>query len=490
MTRWTQEFNQHPFKAIWTSLLEAIEQLDVDDQTVTTTVEELARLKKVLVFVDCIVVNVDLELTPKSVWANCHGQADACLQQVRAYASSRNQAYLIQANDHADNLLTYVRPYMVPPEQALEAYGMAMRTFADQISDYVGAFQSRTSQVQANLVGAVDEAVRQQKEVEAIELRVKQFDKYLFEGIEGNESAETYIKRMVSDVETNHQAVSALHQKLLDGPDSTSETIASYEKKTHQLRDSLSEILDSAISRHKELEFFYERIFGRPMVDADELKGGGLKQELDVRLEELGKHETEQKIRQDALFERIEALLPGATSAGLASAYKALKDHFGTPITTYTRAFYASMVALLLGGVVIVSDSITLWPFHVEFVKTTNWEEMLRTLLSRAPIVLPVVWFALFSATRRSQYERLQQEYAHKEAFASSYESYKKQLSDLKVDADALQKELIAKAIEAISFNASKTLDGKHTEKLPTSQLLEKFNVEELKKLLDLARGK
>jgi hypothetical protein len=148
------------------------------------------------------------------------------------------------------------------------------------------------------------------------------------------------------------------------------------------------------------------------------------------------------------------------------------------------------MLTLLLGGLILVLDSITLTPFHVEFVKTSGWEEVLRTLLTRAPIVLPVVWIAIFSATRRSQYERLQQEYAHKEAFASSYESYKKQLQELQVDADGLQKELIAKAIEAISFNASKTLDGKHTEKLPTHQLLEKLNFEDLKKLVDLVKGK
>lgn len=490
MTRWIQEFNQHPFKAIWSTLFEVIEPLDVDDQTVTTTVEELARLKKVLVFVDSIIANVDLELTPKSIWANCHGQTDACLQQVRSYAANRNAAHLVQANEHADNLLTYVRPYMVPPEQALEAYGEAVRTFADQISQYVGAFQERTSKIQTTLATAVDEAIRQQKEIEAIELRAKQFDEYLFVGIEGNDSAEKYIKQMISNVEANHKAVEALHQKLLEGPDSTSEKIKIYAKEVHQLRDSLNELLDSATSRHKELESFYERIFGRPMADDDEIQEGGLKRELDVRLEQLGRHEAEQKTRQEALFESIESLLPGATSAGLASAYKALKDHFKTPITRYTQAFYASMLALFLGGLALVLDSITLLPLHIEFVKTSGWEEMLRTLLTRAPIVLPVIWIAIFSATRRSQYERLQQEYAHKEAFASSYESYKKQLQELQVDADGLQKELIAKAIETISFNASKTLDGKHTEKLPTHQLLEKLNFEELKKLLDLASGK
>jgi hypothetical protein len=182
--------------------------------------------------------------------------------------------------------------------------------------------------------------------------------------------------------------------------------------------------------------------------------------------------------------------LPGATSAGLASAYKALKDNFRVPIARYTGAFYMSLIILLLGGLAVVSESVVLWPFKVQFLQAHDWEEMFRTLLTRVPIVVPIVWLAIFSATRRSQYERLQQEYAHKEALASSYESYKKQLQELKIDADALQRELIAKAIDAIAYNASKTLDGNHTEKLPAFQVLEKLNVDDLKKLIELARGK
>lgn len=186
----------------------------------------------------------------------------------------------------------------------------------------------------------------------------------------------------------------------------------------------------------------------------------------------------------------MEALLPGASSAGLASAYKALKDRFEEPIKNYTRGFYGSLAVLFLGGLVLVSESVSLSPLSLKFVNASDWEAMLRTLLTRIPIIVPIVWVAIFSATRRSQYERLQQEYAHKEALASSYESYKKQLQDLGVGTEELQKELIAKAIDAVAYNASTTLDGKHTEKPPALQIVEKLNADEIKKLLDLLRPK
>lgn len=109
----------------------------------------------------------------------------------------------------------------------------------------------------------------------------------------------------------------------------------------------------------------------------------------------------------------------------------------------------------------------------------------------KAPFIAPVIWLAIFSGTRRSQYERLQQEYAHKEALASSYDSYKKQIQDLKGETEALQKDLLAKAIEAIAYNASVTLDGKHQEKMPLAQLIEQLGgLEQAQKLIAASTGK
>ena len=245
-----------------------------------------------------------------------------------------------------------------------------------------------------------------------------------------------------------------------------------------------------AESEHKDLEDFYLRIFGKPNPDADELRDGGLANELTARIDQLDIFEASQRTRHQTMFEKVEALLPSASSAGLASAYKVLKDRFEKPIQYYTRAFYGSLAVLFFGGLAVVSDTVEFFPPSITFVNAADWEGMLRTLLTRIPIILPVVWVAIFSATRRSQYERLQQEYAHKEALASSYESYKKQLQDLGAGTEELQKELIARAIDAIAYNASATLDGKHTEKPPAMQILEKFNADELKKLLDMVRAR
>lgn len=490
MTRWVQEFEQSSFKGAWTGLVSQVDALGVDDQTVITTVEELARLKKIVAFIDAIIKNADQELTPKAVWATCQGQADQLVSQVQAYASNRGPAHLVAANEHADNLLTYVRPYMVAPSEALDAYGAAVQAFAGQMAEHAHTIQASAVQAQESVKQALADARERMEAFGVMEQRIKAFDAYLFEGSDGLDPAEKYVQRTVEQIRKSHEEVEEFHDALLGASDSTSMKVDAFEKEMANARERLAALIASAAAERKDLQAFYERIFGPAPKEDDEVRQGGLKDELDTRMKQLAQVEADQMTRHTTLFTKIEALLPGATSAGLASAYKKLKDDFEKSIRRYTQAFYGSLFALAIGGLAVVTDSVTFFPPSLKLVQAHDWQGLLQTLLTRLPVVLPVVWLAIYSATRRSQYERLQQEYAHKEAFASSYESYKKQLQDLKVDADILQRELLAKAIEAIAFNASKTLDGNHVEKPPAMQLLDKLSFDEVKKLVEMVKAR
>lgn len=132
-------------------------------------------------------------------------------------------------------------------------------------------------------------------------------------------------------------------------------------------------------------------------------------------------------------------------------------------------------------------QSVGLW--SISFVNHETFEAILKSMLVKFPFVAPLIWLAVFASIRRSQYERLQQEYAHKEAFAKSYESYKKQLETLlKAEGETLQRELISKAIEAIAYNASQTLDGKHRDKMPLEHALDVLASEKGQSILERLR--
>jgi hypothetical protein len=98
---------------------------------------------------------------------------------------------------------------------------------------------------------------------------------------------------------------------------------------------------------------------------------------------------------------------------------------------------------------------------------------LLANLIYKLPILLPLLWLAIFASKRRSEDRRLQQEYAHKEALAKSYQSFKMQIETLQSQDDVLMKELLQNAIRAIAFNASTTLDGKHGDRVPVLEALD-----------------
>lgn len=106
MSRWQTEFEQHPFQEKWREILEEVPSLTVDDQTVLTAVQELARVKKVVEYLREAIASVDVELVPKSIWDNFNTQCSPCLQEVANYKSNRNISHLKTANQHLDNLLS------------------------------------------------------------------------------------------------------------------------------------------------------------------------------------------------------------------------------------------------------------------------------------------------------------------------------------------------------------------------------------------------
>jgi len=114
----------------------------------------------------------------------------------------------------------------------------------------------------------------------------------------------------------------------------------------------------------------------------------------------------------------------------------------------------------------------TIDKFIAEMNKTGA--SLFNNMLYKLPILGSLLWLAFFASKRRSEDRRLQQEYAHKEALAKSYQGFKQQIDALQAKDEELTKRLLETAIGAIALNASSTLDGKHGDKMPILDLTEK----------------
>ena len=488
MSRWQTEFEQHPFQEKWRVLLEEVPSLTVDDQTVLTAVQELARLKKVVEYLREAIASIDVELVPKSIWDNFHSQCSPCLQEVANFKSNRNITHLQNANQHLDNLLSYIKPYLIFPESVIKVIGAAAKAYRAEMESSVEDFQKKVSGAAKSIE---DNLVASNNLIEATLKNKADIDALVIDLINGNdqkksikssvESAKILIEKQAAEIANLHKAM------LVDAPDSVS-IKAKVDQATTVISDAerkITDLLKLTKEEVGELGDFHKKIFGSP--DSEGKPTGGLKLELDARVTQLDSLETAQLKKYDALYEKIEKLLPGATSAGLAKAYEVQRRSFSIPIKNSTRLFYAAVGLMPIVAFLTSIQSIGFW--SVSFVNHDTLEAILKSMLIKLPFMAPLIWLAVFASIRRSQYERLQQEYAHKEALAKSYESYKKQLEALlKTEAEPLQRELISKAIEAIAYNASQTLDGKHRDKMPLEHALDVLASEKGQSLLERLR--
>ena len=111
--------------------------------------------------------------------------------------------------------------------------------------------------------------------------------------------------------------------------------------------------------------------------------------------------------------------------------------------------------------------------FYLEFVDINSFKQLLANISYKLPVILPVLWMAIFSTKRRSEAARLQQEYAHKEAIVKSYQSFRQQIEGLERSDPEMSAKLIDTALDTVAKNASDTLDKNHGDKTPVHNSVE-----------------
>jgi hypothetical protein len=467
MSRWIDEYENHPYRSSWNTLKRLVGEATVDDGTIITSVDELMRLKKVTEYLDELLINIDAELTPLVTWDSFKSQADEVIKQVDAYESNRNIAHLHQANTHLDNLLTYIRPYMVLPKAAAASLKRSATIYSKAIKQKANVFLTEAKE----LLNVIHE-VHQTSDALASDIvetneRITILENDLFD-----EGIEDKINKLVKDFELKKSEIEEASQNILLNRDEAISHKNEIEQSKQSIlvnQEEINEILEIIESETKELNKFYIKSFGSED-DSGELVGG-IKQEIEELQDNLKVFEEDQKTKYTALNEEIETLLPGATSAGLATAFKDMKDSFKWPSRIASWTFYFSLIVMMIATFATMIESFEFW--KIKFIGIGDWQNVLRSMTTKLPLFVPIIWMAYYSTKRRSEYKRLEQEYAHKETLAKSYQSFKKQIEETKTNNYDLLHKLLDKSIESLSHNASETLDKKHGDKMPIQEIIQ-----------------
>lgn len=472
MSRWRDLYTS--YTESWLQLFTLTSGLVTPDSTVVTSVEEIARLRKAVGFIEGLLEACDPELIPASTWGSFQDQTNQCISQINTYKQNNDISHIQAANSNIDNLLTYIRPYMVNGESAAIAAGRALNNYSNAIREHISQLNDQAKAAIESTKQYQKESSDLYKEIQDKKVEIDGLATWLFKGDSNEDSLEDRVKELFGTIESWHEKVEAYHQKLTSGNEEESAIILQIEDAKNKAQKNARETNDaiSAIQTHlKQLGDFHTKVFGKIKEDGSEEREGGLEKEIDKRRADLENFKKQHEETYETLLKEIEGLLPGATSAGLGAAYGKLKRSFIFPIISYTTVFCLSLIALVVFSFFASTESIE--SGGIKFIQYQNWAAFGQHVMQSLPIIGPLLWLTLFASSRRSEAQRLQQEYAHKEALAKSYENFKTQIALLGREENELLVKLLDTTINAIAFNASSTLDKKHGDKMPLQGILD-----------------
>jgi len=201
--------------------------------------------------------------------------------------------------------------------------------------------------------------------------------------------------------------------------------------------------LDEIKDKKNDLIAFYDKIFGYD-------NNVGLEKELDTRLKKL------KEIEEDA-----KAVIDLSSDAGLASGF--------------TQRGKEARKNKYISLAIFVLALILLGTFNFNTIDFNKLHEItLQSIMIRLVINMPFIWIAIVSNINLNKYARLEEEYAHKESLAKSFERYKEQIEDLDSEkSQELMITLLKTNLEAFEKNPAETMMHAKSD-MPTSILTTK----------------
>ena len=253
----------------------------------------------------------------------------------------------------------------------------------------------------------------------------------------------------VTALKSSLDDITTLYNNFIEKP---STAVPSKAEKLNETFEKVTEYRTEIAEIETNVKEFEAKVFGKTPEDKDALKF-----KLNSLKEELENLHINWDEKYDTLATKIEGLLPGATSAGLAKSYYDQKKSYKTPNIIWSIVFIVTMVGMVYYAVQTLNES-------------TDLSSSIRNILSRAPFFIPTIWLALFSSRQQSQNRRLEQEYAYKESLAKSYDGYKREIEKLPTspEREEIMEKLVRSMVDAAGFNPSSTLERKsHNDSPP-----------------------
>ncbi len=130
MSKWIEDFNLSSLTETWGLLLKSLEEPELIKKYNEDNIEDIARLKKVIVYLDGILKNLDPELAPLAQITKLNSATQSCVNELNAFIGSGNVGHLTNSNASADQLL------MIFHQLPASNFGVSKGNVKNAVSEY------------------------------------------------------------------------------------------------------------------------------------------------------------------------------------------------------------------------------------------------------------------------------------------------------------------------------------------------------------------
>ena len=118
MSEWIDRIENHQVHTNLQQIKELLTQIEHYAETQADSLEDYNRLSQIISFVCTTLANTDSNMVPNPTLNNLASFAQKIIQELANYNSNRNRPHLVNANNHADNMLIQSKTLLMPSNLA------------------------------------------------------------------------------------------------------------------------------------------------------------------------------------------------------------------------------------------------------------------------------------------------------------------------------------------------------------------------------------
>ncbi|MEP2300335.1 MAG: hypothetical protein ABJJ39_08965, partial [Kangiellaceae bacterium] len=228
-SKWTEKFETHALVGVWDSLVSLVEEEWLDEKAGESSLEDVARLRKVVSHLNGIFESIDPEITPFTHLTTIQKSAQGCINELNAFKGNLNVGHIQNANNNSDQLLLLftqlpAASYAVSPQNIKKS----VSAYTNTISSFIKTYRKKSDDIVKGLVS----------EAEFISTKIEERKAELAKVEAELKSVQQTIQQQTTELNSQFQASQSERDSKFE------KTLSSFTSKTEKNIESYSEKAD------------------------------------------------------------------------------------------------------------------------------------------------------------------------------------------------------------------------------------------------------